>query len=364
MAYLSALDIRTIGEAFNHGSGYVMDFTTPDFDRFFRYDVGIPIDGPDYRERGDSKGKRFACFLDKASEAEVHKALSKMWGYRLATGWKVDWKSEQEEAELRPRFDELLARFGPGAPKPAPGVEDLDSWHSELTKQLRKIQALAFSAFETTLYGEDKTIPADVKQALSDQFDAIWKLLPEDFPPSAIHNMSRHIGFCMENDMRDIAIRDAVDVQEKADRYLAHHKEVQPPIPAGYDARALISELFRETVEDTFAARKPDFHMMVLKCCLLLGREFGTKTGMEDDLSSYGKAFNIRDPMLLVPPDLETETHRSMQQGAMFLFQGYRSFLRNTHAHDIKEGERDFAMQAVVFLSILVQILESARKVG
>lgn len=364
MAYLSALDIRTIGEAFNHGSGYVMDFTTPDFDRFFRHDVGIPIDGPDYRERGDSKGKRFACFLDKASEADVHKALSKLWEYRLATGWKVDWKSEQDEAELRPRFDELLARFGPGAPKPKPGVEDLDSWHSELTKQLRKIQELAFNAFETTLYGDDKTIPADVKQALSDQFDAIWKLLPEDFPPSAIHNMSRHIGFCMEGDMRDIAIRDAVDVQEKADRYLAHHKEARPPIPAGYDARALISGLFQEAVEDTFAARKPDFHMMVLKCCLLLGREFGAKTGMEDDLSSYGKAFNIRDPMLLVPPDLETETHRSMQQGAMFLFQGYRSFLRNTHAHDIKEGERDFAMQAVVFLSILVQILESSRKVG
>jgi len=363
MAYLTALDTRTIGEAFNHGSGYVMDFTTPSFDRFFRHDVGIPIDGPDYREGGDSKGKRFASFLDKASEAEVHNALKKLWEYRLGTGWRTEGKSDQEEAELRPRFEELLGRFGPGAPRPTPGVEDLDSWHSELTKQLRKIQTLAFSAFEATIYAEEKTIPADVKQALSDQFDLIWKLLPADFPPSAIHNMSRHIGFCMENDMRDIAIRDAVDVQEKADRYLAHHKEALQPIPVEYDARALISELFQETVEDTFAARKPDFHMMVLKCCLLLGREFGEKSGMEDDLSSYGKAFNVREPMLLVPPDLETDTHRSMQQGAMFLFQGYRSFLRNTHAHDIKEGERDFAMQAVVFLSILVQILGSAKKV-
>lgn len=364
MAYLNALDIRTVGEAFNHGSGYVMNFTTPNFDRFFRHDVGTPIDGPDYRERGESKGKRFACFLDKASEAEVHKALSKLWEYRLATGWKVDWKLEHDEAELRLRFNELLARFGPGALRPQPSVEDLDSWHSELTKQLRKIQVLAFSAFEAILYVEDKTIPTDVKQSLSNQLDAIWKLLPEDFLPSAIHNMSRHISFCRESDMRDIAIRDAVDVQEKADLYLAHHKEAQPPIPAEYDARTLISELFQETVEETFAARKPDFHMMVLKCCLLLGREFGTKTGMEDDLSSYGKAFKLRDPMLLVPPDLDTDTHRSMQQGAMFLFQGYRSFLRNTHAHDIKEGERDFAMQAVVFLSILIQILESAKKVG
>lgn len=47
--------------------------------------------------------------------------------------------------------------------------------------------------------------------------------------------------------------------------------------------------------------------MMVLKCCLLLGHEFGVKTGMEDDLSSYGKAFNLHDPLLLVPPDLDTD---------------------------------------------------------
>lgn len=364
MAYLTALDIRTISEAFNHGSGYVMDFNTPDFDRFFRQDVGIPIDGPDYRERGDSKGKRFACFLEKASEADAHKALFKLWEYRLAVGWKIDWKSDQEEADLRPRFEQLLARFGPGAPKAKPAVEDLESWHWELTKQLRKIQSLAFGAYEETLYTENKKIDAEAKRALSDQFDTIWKLLPDDFPASAIHNMSRHIGFCEASDMRDIAIRDAVDVQEKADHYLSHHKKTQPPIPAEYDARTLISGLFQEAVEDTFVARKPDFHMMVLKCCLLLGREFGAKTGMEDDLSSYGKAFNVRDPMLLVPPDLDTETHRSTQQGAMFLFQGYRAFLRNTHAHDIKEAEASFAMQAVVFLSVLAQILESSRKVG
>ena len=233
-------------------------------------------------------------------------------------------------------------------------------WLSKVQKELRAIQDVAFNAYDDAIDVERRTIADGVKAALETHHAILKELLPADFPASKTGDLARHIHFCEFADMRSIVGWDVPDVMAKAERYAVDAQAADDEKDQEYDILGFVDEIFREAVADTMTARNPDWHMLVLKCCLLLADRFTGMTGLEDDLSSYGRAFSLKGPMLLVPPDLLTETRRSQQQGAMFLFQGYRAFLRNTHAHQLKEGDKMFALQAVVFLSVLADVLSAA----
>lgn len=358
MARISAADMRTIEDALGSNSGYVADFTNPTFQSFFRQDVGIEIYAEDYARSGDSKGKRLRAFLEQTDDATALKALKALVAYLRQTGWTVSGRTDDESARANSALEALIERLA------GPRTVLLDAqqslpWLMKVQSKLREIQHIAFSAYDDANDAHTKSIAEGVKAVLEVHYAALRELLPADFPPSAMGDMARHIRFCELADMRSITGWDVPDVMAKTEKY-ALDAEVAATEDNPFDVRHLIDDIFLSAVDDTTAANNPDWHMLVLKCCLLLGRRFQDKTGMEDELSSYGRAFNVRTPALLVPPDLTTETNRNWQMGAMYLFQGYRAFLRNTHAHNITDGDQTFALQAVVFLSILSELLANA----
>jgi hypothetical protein len=77
-------------------------------------------------------------------------------------------------------------------------------------------------------------------------------------------------------------------------------------------------------------------------------------------MRSITRAFSLDNPMLKVGG--ESPDAGNYQQGAMFLFQGYRTFFRNTHAHGVTSTDRDLAFHALALFSLLMDILMSAEK--
>lgn len=361
MARISQSDLRIVEDALGSASGYVADFTNNTFSSFFAKEVGAAIYGDAYAKYGTSKGKRLRAFLEEADDALALKALRALRAYVASTGWRPDGQSPEEHKATGERLDELIERLS--RPRESGlGEQDLLAWLVRVQRKLREIQQIAFKAYDDANDTKTKDVPDGIKQALSAHYAVLKEHLPSDFPPSAFGDMGRHIHFSDHTDMRSIAGWDVPDLMAKAEKYALEAKAEVDDDPR--DVLNLIDEMFLSSVEQELGAAAPDYHMLVLKCCLLLGKRFADKTGLEDDLSSYGKAFGPKTPMLLVPVDLKTATRQSQQQGAMFLFQGYRSFLRNTHAHDIAEGDRDFSLQAIVFLSMLAEVLAAATVVA
>lgn len=359
MARISATDMRVVEEALGSGSGYVADFTNATFGSFFKREVGVSIYDDAFATHGGSKGKRLRAFLEEAADVEVLKALRALREYVARTGWKADWRSPEEWAPIWTAFEGLIERLE-GPAEIGLGDQEVLPWLAKVQKKLCDIQQVAFKAYDDAVDIERRAIAEGVKTALETHHAILKELLPADFPASKMGDMARHIHFCDFSDMRSIVGWDVPDVMAKAERYAVDAQAVVDEEDEEYDVTAFVNEIFRQAVEDTMVARNPDWHMLVLKCCMILAERFTGMTGLEDDLSSYGRAFSLKGPVLLVPPDLATETRRSQQQGAMFLFQGYRAFLRNTHAHQLKEGDEAFALQAVVFLSILADVLSAA----
>jgi hypothetical protein len=359
MARISAADMQIVEEALGSGSGYVADFTNGTFNSFFQREVGVPIYSDEYAGHGTSKGKRLRAFLEEGSDDDALRALRGLRDYVAGTGWKVDWRSTEEWTPIWAAFVDLIKRLE-GPAKNGLGDQEVMPWLAKVQKKLREIQQLAFKAYDDAIDAEKREIGEGVKTALETHYAILKDLLPVDFPASKMGEIARHIRFCEFADMRSIVGWDVPDVMAKAERYAVDVQAADDEEDDEHNILAYVDEIFRQAVLDTMDARNPDWHMLVLKCCLILAERFTGMTGMEDDLSSYGRAFSLKGPKLLVPPDLSTETHRSQQQGAMFLFQGYRAFLRNTHAHQLKEGDETFALQAVVFLSILADVLSAA----
>lgn len=76
------VDMRLIDDLFEMGGGYVLDFSDRTFSDFFSEELGVDIDGPDYRLDGSSKGKRLRCFLKRCSPELRIRALLALWEYR------------------------------------------------------------------------------------------------------------------------------------------------------------------------------------------------------------------------------------------------------------------------------------------
>jgi hypothetical protein len=353
--------MRVIEDALGSASGYVADLTNASFGALFRRDIGVEIGSEKYSYLGTSKGKRLRAFLEVSDDPTALAALKALKDYVQAAGWTIDRSDWQT---VWSRFEDLIVALA--EPREA-AIEPADRpvWLAAMHEKLREIQRVAFRAYDDAADQGTKAPPEGTQIVLETHYKALSALLPADFPPSAAGDLGRHIKFCELSDMRSIVGWDVPDIMAAADRYVTQAAALDPARDDEEEhgeILSLVDELFHRPVALALTADEPNWHMLVLECCLLLGRRFTGKTGLPDDLSSYGRAFNLTAPLLLVPEDLSTDNNRNWQQGAMFLFQGYRAFLRNTHAHDISDGDRTFALQAIMFLSILAEVLSSSRR--
>lgn len=355
MSELSAAEFRTIEEAFGSSSGYVMDFSNATFQSFFTRTLGVDIYQEQWAKLGNSKGKRLRCFLDQASTAQILQVLKELKAYKEAANWKADWHSLDDEERIKSALSKILERLSNGQ-KLGAELQNPTEWLAQVSQKLREITRVASNAFIDSHENEDREVPNGTKELLATHYKALKEIIPDDFPQSAFGDMGRHIRFSESIDMRNIAFDDAPDIMEKAESYAiaatqSHENE--------FDVRNLVDEIFRRKLLNTINSDDQDYHALVLTCSVILSDRLRNMAGGED----VGKIFSPKDPILMVPPDLESSTNRNYQQGAMWLFQGFQAFFRNTHAHGVTDTDRDMALQALMLFSLLANILASARPV-
>ncbi|WP_165324518.1 TIGR02391 family protein [Rhizorhabdus phycosphaerae] len=216
----------------------------------------------------------------------------------------------------------------------------------------------ALDAYFESLATGNHAVESGTKEKLLLELNNIKALLPEDLPPSALANLARHIRSGQSGDLRNIAMHDGPTLLEKVEQLVLAADDEHA---AEFDIRNLVDEVFRRKLISTIDSEEQDYHALVLNCSVLLADRFKARTGMADEMGAIGKAFSLKEPTLLLPPDLDSETNRNWQQGAMLLFQGFRAFFRNTHAHGVTDTDRDTAFQALMLFSLLLNILMDAK---
>lgn len=83
MANFKSLQMQLLDELLWMGGGYVLKFSDRTFAAFFREELELDIDDPNWSVQGGSKGKRMRCFLQTAPRSQVAQALNMLWDYRI-----------------------------------------------------------------------------------------------------------------------------------------------------------------------------------------------------------------------------------------------------------------------------------------
>jgi hypothetical protein len=84
MAHLRMLDLQVIDDLFQRpgNPGYVLDFSDRTFATFFAQELDVDIDDPVYAKDGQSKMRRFKCYLNTVNAEAATRALNAVWEYR------------------------------------------------------------------------------------------------------------------------------------------------------------------------------------------------------------------------------------------------------------------------------------------
>jgi hypothetical protein len=114
MATIRSIDMLLIDDAFEMGSGYVLNFSDRTFAEFFATELKRNINDPTYARNGTSKAKRLRCFLLTVDNPTAVETLQALWEYREALRLR-DHKDEAAP-EVGGRISELIHRLG--GPKP------------------------------------------------------------------------------------------------------------------------------------------------------------------------------------------------------------------------------------------------------
>ncbi len=64
------------------GPGFVLQFGDAGFAQFFADEFNVDIEADEFRDLGDSKGKRLRCFLQKADNALALQVIETLWVHR------------------------------------------------------------------------------------------------------------------------------------------------------------------------------------------------------------------------------------------------------------------------------------------
>lgn len=232
-------------------------------------------------------------------------------------------------------------------------------WLAAVSEHCRKLIEIAGVALRDLKEFEQEADKNTLKEALKAHKDALQALLPEDFPASRMGDLARHIGFCDPVDWYDIVLFDVPDILAKAERYA-----LEMPDGGLGDFEEFIHARFRPRLELALREQEPDYHALILTCCIDLATHFKRKSGANDDSDAeIGRVFKKDDPVLVVPGDLETETGKNVQRGSLLLMQGWRAFIRNTHAHEVQPADKEYAVHALMLMSFLARIIDGAKRV-
>lgn len=86
MSSLRSIELGLVDDVFRgeSGKGWVLDFSNKTFKEFFARELNVDIDAPQYAKDGESKGKRFRCFLAQVDDTTAAKTLRVFWEQREA----------------------------------------------------------------------------------------------------------------------------------------------------------------------------------------------------------------------------------------------------------------------------------------
>ena len=94
MGKLSKIEVGTFLNLFNRG-GYVLNFTTNEFDVFTMGSIGVAL----CSEYNMSKGKSLAAYVNQASDEDVTKLLRDLLEY-YEENYENEYKQDAEEADI------------------------------------------------------------------------------------------------------------------------------------------------------------------------------------------------------------------------------------------------------------------------
>lgn len=103
------IDFLVIDEAFDMGSGFVLNFSDRTFAHFFADELNVDIDDPRYSLGGTSKAKRLRYYLRTADTPSAVRALKALWEYR--TRLREVNRTPDQTPNLEGRFLELVRRL-------------------------------------------------------------------------------------------------------------------------------------------------------------------------------------------------------------------------------------------------------------
>lgn len=236
-------------------------------------------------------------------------------------------------------------------------MSDSAEWLADISSHCRKLIEIAGIALRDLKEYEKEADKETLRAALKAYKEAIDALLPDDFPSSRIGDLSRHISFCDPVDWYDIVLFDVPDVLAKAEDYA---RRMPDGSLGSYEQ--FIHPRFRPRLELALRETEPDWHALILICCVDLATLFKRKSGANDDSDAeIGRVFKKEDPVLIVPSSLESETGKNVQRGSLLMMQGWRAFIRNTHAHEVQPADKEYAVHALMLMSFLARIIDGAK---
>lgn len=165
----------------------------------------------------------------------------------------------------------------------------------------------------------------------------------------------------------DLAVYDA----NKASAPLDPPAPADTPTQAVLDARAAFSQLtIHPEILRVCSKQFTDGHYReaILNASIALVEFVKQRAGAPvdkagkplDGTSLMQQVFGTATPILKVN-DLKTPTDQDEQQGMMFLFSGAALGLRNPRAHGLDPDTAEYAVEAIVFLSFLAKVADSAK---
>lgn len=227
-----------------------------------------------------------------------------------------------------------------------------------VSRHCRKLIEIAGLAIRDQEEYESEAARKALQAALTAHQQALEAILPPDFPGGRRGDLARHIHFCEPNDWHDIVLFDVPDIMAKAEAYAS-----ELPADDLGELEGYIHARFRPRLAMALQQDQPDFHALVLTCCVDLATLFRQKSGAADDSDGeIGRVFSPNNPILLVPANLATDTDRNIQRGSMLLMQGWKSFIRNPHVHGERPADREYAIHALMLMSFLARIIDGATR--
>lgn len=172
MAILTQIEKGAFLKLFNRG-GYVLNFSTDDFNVFTMESVGVAL----CQKYGLSKGKSLTAFIGEANEADTIKLLSDLLSYYELHYTKEYTPSEKNEeyARLYAKCKTYLSRINPLENPLAPNAEALkDKFSSEyLSKQIELMLKMQ-SENPTSAIGQAKELIESCCKTILDGIGVAW----------------------------------------------------------------------------------------------------------------------------------------------------------------------------------------------